>query len=88
VQPRDALALFSRTGGQGGDDPDADLTEAFPVGSGARNALFRVSAKGVRQVARLLASRGIKELLVLLGVLLAIALGRGQQGGSGFHYAY
>jgi len=25
---------------------------------------------------------------LLLGVLLAIALGRGQQGGSGFHYAY
>lgn len=58
------------------------------MGSGVRNALFRVSAKGVRAVARVLASRGIKELLVLLGVLLAIALGRGQQGGGSFHYAY
>ena len=40
----------------------------------------------MRQVVRLLASRGVKELLVLVGVLVAIFMGR--EKGNNFYYTF
>jgi hypothetical protein len=81
VEPRDALAFFSRTGGQGGDDPDADLIERYPPGSGVANALLLALHRAFRILYRIGTSRYIQPLLILFAVAFAIlqSKNRGQQ---------
>jgi len=80
-----SLVCFSSAGGEGGDDPDADLTEIFPMEGGFQNLFYRFLFKVLRVVYRVARRKEVFNFILLLGAFASMIYCNNSSGRF-FHY--